>query len=809
MGKQKMGFIFKGILAGLLAVLFMVPAVYAQDEEEDTFMLEEITVTAEKREGNLQKVPISIQTVDGVELVTEAKQRIDEIMQGVVGVSSQGSQVGTSFFMRGLGNADFGPPVAGIEQSAVAVLIDGVYQNRGEVVRGGTLDMARAEVMRGTQSTTLGGSSLAGAVSLVSNDPVFEYEGFGSLGIGNYNLTSTQGVLNVPLADNHAARIAFSTEKRDGYLSSNAGNSDLTNARLKYRWQPTEAFNIVASVNHQIVGGNGVDTSVLTYSGKWEGYDPTKADEYGIVMGDPPIFGHVEGVDYEDRDDPWDDGYPADQWPNSPFRHTTIDQYSADIDWDLDIGTLTVTPSFQQAHFRSSEPPRGNSFRSEDRKQETTQLDMQLTSPPDALFEWLAGIYYYDTTYWGTIRGTGYNGDGGGPGCSRAEGAYYGYCWSSTDPNEQTSYSAYANITYPVLDTLRANAGVRYTKDEKYSRGSGGVSGTNAGPSGEYVYNPANEGEWDDVTYRVGAEYDMNDQSMLYVMYATGYQPGSFTFGSTTEAQTLEQWTAGIKSRFLQNRFQLNVEGFHSTYHNRPMQGGLSYYSDGYTGGTRCGDPFPGGAPFTYNGEGNYCYSYNSPPIPDLTSSGVDVEINFLITENDRFDASVEYLQSEQGGPTVSITASQLEANGFSAADAAATLNALASQSSAYDGLTLQNSPEWSANASYSHVFEMPDGSTMTPKINAEYRDTYWSQGGGPGANIVQPGNSIQDAYTLWNVFLNWTSSDDKFNISAYIKNIEDKPILTNLGAGAPGSPVEYVTLAPPRTFGVVLSVNL
>ena len=197
-------------------------------------------------------------------------------MRGIVGVSSQGSQVGTDFYMRGLGTADYGPPLGGVNQSAVAVMIDGVYQNRGEVVRGGTLDMARVEVMRGTQSTTLGGSSLAGAVSLVSNDPVFEYEGSGSLGIGDYHLVTTQGVLNVPLSDSQAVRLAYSTEKRDGYLSSNAGNSDMVNARIKYRWQPTETFDIIATFNHQDIGGNGVDTGVLTYNGSWEGYDQAK-----------------------------------------------------------------------------------------------------------------------------------------------------------------------------------------------------------------------------------------------------------------------------------------------------------------------------------------------------------------------------------------------------------------------------------------------------------------------------------------------------------------------------------------------------
>jgi iron complex outermembrane receptor protein len=807
-----MCFIFKGILVSLLALIFMAPVVSAQ-EEEDTFTLEEITVTAEKRETDLQKTAISIQTVSGTELVTEGKRRLDEIMQGIVGVSSQGSQVGTDFYMRGLGTGNFGPPVGGIEQSAVAVMIDGVYQNRGEVVRGGTLDMAQVEIMRGTQSTTLGGSSLAGAVSLVSNDPVFEYEGSGSLELGNYNLVNIQGVLNVPLTGNQAFRIAYAAEERDGYISSNAGNSDQTNARIKYRWQPSEDLNIVASYSHQLIGGNGVDSGVLTYYGYWEGYDEATdlAGGYDQIMGDPAMFGHVDGVRYDDRDDPWDDGYPADRWPNSPFRHTRIDQFSADIDWDLNIGTLTLIPSFQKAHFRSTEPPRAGSYRMEDRRQETSQLDLQLASPADAPFEWLAGLYYYDTTFWGTMPSVSYDGSSppGPPGpCSAAEGAEHTWCWGRTDPNEQTSYSAYGNVTYPVMDTLRLNAGLRYTQDEKSAQDYVNLGGTAAGPEGEWVVDRVSEGDWDDITYRVGGEYDITDQSMFYVMYATGYQPGTFAFGEALEEQTLEQWTAGIKSRWIQNRLQINIEGFHSTYHNRPMQGALSTFSDGWTGDSRCGGFGPGADPYTYNGAGDYCYSYDKPLVPDMVSSGADVEINFLITENDRLDGSIEYLKSEQGEPNLPVTESDLIGYNFSAEDAAEAIGALSSQTAQYDGLTMQNSPEWSANFSYSHVFDMPDGSTLTPKVNLEYKDTYWSQGGGPNANIVQPGDSVQDAYTLWNAFLSWTSSDDKYNISAYVKNIEDKPILTNLGQ-EPGQTFATVSLAPPRTFGVVLNISL
>jgi iron complex outermembrane receptor protein len=812
---------------GISLILLMgdIPRIFAQESATDEFMLEEITVTAEKRATNLQKTPVSIQTVAGDDLITEAKQRIDDIMQGVVGVSSQGSQVGTDFYMRGLGTADYGPPVGGVTQSAVAVLIDGVYQNRGEVVRGGTLDMAQAEVLRGTQSTTLGGSSLAGAVSLVSNDPVFNYEGSGSLGFGDYKLLTFQGVLNVPLADNQAVRLAFSSEKRDGYLSSNAGNSDMRNARIKYRWQPTETFDIIATINHQDIGGNGVNTGVLTYSGSWEGYDWTKDTAkgctsgcYDATMGDPKMFGHLPGESYEDRDNPWDDGYPADRWPNNPFRHTTIDQYSADINWDLGIGTLTVTPSYQKAHFRSQEPPRGNSYRAEDQKQETLQVDTQLTSAADAPFEWLAGLYYYDTTYSNLMPSVSLNGSGppgppGGPCSPNPEVSSVTWCYGNTDPNLQTTYAAYGNMSYPVLDNLTLNAGVRYTHDMKSTRRASDLPGTPEGPTGTWVFGDTQEGTWKAVTYRVGGQYDMTDKVMLYAMYATGYQPGTIVFGGANEKQSLEQITAGVKSRLLENRLQINLEGFNSTYHDRPMQGALSYFSPNYyalTGRNACGSGGgPDATPYTFDNDLGYaCYSSQSPTVPDMTSMGADLEINWLLTENDRVDASAEYLQSQQGKPRMPVTQSDLEGYGMSTALATDTYNALVSLASQYDGLTLQNSPEWSANVSYSHSFNFSSGSTLTPKVNMEYRDAYWSQGGGPGANIVMPGDSVQKAYTLWNAYLNWVSSDGKFNVNAYVKNIQNKPIKTNLGSEPDPNAPKYVTLAAPRTLGLVFSVK-
>ena len=97
--------------------------------------------------------------------------------------------------------------------------------------------------------------------------------------------------------------------------------------------------------------------------------------------------------------------------------------------------------------------------------------------------------------------------------------------------------------------------------------GRNDLTGTAAGPDGTFEYRSPTKGEWEDVTYRVGGQYDLTDQTMLYTMYATGYQPGTICHAAQViEKQTLEQWTAGVKTRCVRQpvagqcrRFPLDV----------------------------------------------------------------------------------------------------------------------------------------------------------------------------------------------------------------------------------------------------------
>lgn len=860
--------IFISHAAGILAAASAFSSTAFAQATTEEYELEEITVTAEKVERDLQKTAISIQVVSGEQLAAEGKKRIDEIISGTVGLQVQDGPTGATVYMRGINGTLFASAAGAANASTVAIVIDGVYQARSETVRGSTLDVSQVEVMRGTQSTTLGASSLIGAVSVVTNQPVFNFEGSGSLEFGNYNLLATQAVLNAPLSDNQALRIAYATNKRDGYISSNAGESDLSNARMKYRWQATDNLNVVATYEQQRIGGNGQAQSVLSYDGYWEAAAASRVPTasggtctsncYDWIAGYPTAYGHVATTTtYMDRSDPWDDGFPKKGYTNGPYYDSKLDTLSGNIDWNLGFGNLTLLPSYQRAEFVSNEPNIRTSIAHQNQTQNTYQFEARLASAAGSRLEWLVGAYWYDTTI-DSLFGTEIppNITPATTGCPTVP-ANTANCWRYQDTKDayQRTYSFYANVKWPIIDDLRLLAGVRYSHDDKGFKSSLQKWGTTTGPSSPFVAadylsiaqggtNPntqpapsgvngagltqggTGEKSFSGTPFRVGLEYDVVPSAMLYATYSKGYQAGNvqlsnYLTGGTPEFE-LEQYTVGAKSRWFDNRLQANVELFRSEFKNQPSAA-TPTATVGLTGGVYNGTTLsdlqcPGGAgnAGTWNPTAGFaCARQLAAVVPMIKSQGVDVELNWLPTANDRIDATVEYLESVQEAPTISVTAAQLATTPgiVDPAAANALIAGLNSYASAFDGRTLQNSPKWSANASYSHAFELAGGSTLTPRINAIYKSEYYTSGFG-SVNISDPvllARSTQKAYTLWNAFLSWQAAEGKFHIDAYVKNIDNKPVLLNynLGGPVPATSRGAVSLDAPRTFGVLFGVKL
>lgn len=785
--------------------------------------LEEIVVTAQKRETDLQKTAISMQVYAGETLKQQGKKRLDEIMGGVVGVQSQDSQLGSSFSIRGVDTGNTGGPQTN-PGATVAILVDGVYQPRTEVLRGGGLDVARVEVMRGTQSTNVGPGAIAGAVSVVSNQPVFDYQANGSIEVGNYDKRALEGVLNVPLASDQALRFAYYNSKRDGYISSNAGNEDLQQVRGKYRWRPNENLNAVLTAEHQSIAGNGVSAGVLTYSGYWEPYDSSRS--YLSTMGSPPLFGYVNNdVTFRERSNPWDDGYPADVWPNNPFRDTQISTYSANIEWNAGIGIVTVIPSVQKAKIDTVEPPRGGQYGTEHNSQDTRQFEARIASPFFSKLQWLGGVYYYYTDEPRTSARVTSPGVVAPPNIC-PPGNSYCYSWNDTQENSLTSKAVFGSLTYPVIDSVRLLGSARYSRDEKVNTASAAVNGTVTGPTVPYVYGTV-EGEWDAVTYRAGVEYDVLPQSMLYATYATGYQPGAAVYfalygppSATVSAKnTSDQITLGIKNKLFDNRLLLNVEAFLLKFKNRPFNDPTTYNVPGSA--DSCATFGTSGLVV---GANLGCINPNVSTVimPNQKSQGVDLEVSFLATAADRIDATFEYLAATYGAnpnaPSYT-TAQALAAAGIANPTAAQTdaANALLGGYDAlvgsYKGTVLQNAPKYSGNLSYGHTFTFAGGSSLVPRINMQYKDKYWAQGGGiapagftSATTALAKGSLVrQDAYSVFDFYTTWTNANGKFGATAYVKNIENEAVQTNI-TGENG--VTYISLNAPRTFGVIFNAS-
>jgi iron complex outermembrane receptor protein len=817
--------------ASALLAMAASPAGWAQAQTTAVASdsLEEIVVTAEKREVNLQKTSISIQVTSGEDLRKQGKKRIEEIMDGVVGVQAQGAEVGASFFMRGVGNdrSQTGGFGTAPTQNAVAIMVDGVYQGAREAVSSGTLDLAQAEVMRGPQSTTLGGSSLAGAVSLVSNKPAFQYEGFGTAEVGSYNKLALEGVLNAPLTDNQALRIAATTEKRDGYVSSGVGNSDIFIARLKYRWQISDDLDLVLTAAQQKVGGAPVTLGGLAASGYYIangscGVGGVVCD--GNNRGYPITYSHVNtSTTYKDRSNPWDDGMPNFAWGHEPMSHYASTTFSGNLDWATPLGKLSVVPSVQRGTLLTAEGGTSDFYLIEDNKYDTRQIDVNFSSNAGSKLTWLVGYNYYYTNTTGLDHfviapGAMAPGFGFGPSPPCPTGSAGCYSWLGIGESSQTTNSVYANASLSIVDSFRMIAGARYTKDSKGGQGTGDAApGTINTPGATFAYGPKGKAEWSKVTYRAGVEYDVRDQSMLYATFSTGYQPGNLQWNgmtasfTTTPALTLDQITVGIKNRFMDDKLQFNVEAFDSTYHDRGHAGAIAV---GNVSSAACTAAVAAAGMAAIAVSSTYdCLQASSLIVPKLKSTGADIEVNWLPTAADRVDFSLEYLKATQGTPEarsnpVTVASVNAAAGGANTAAATNLVNLFNARVQDFNGATLSSSPKLSGNLSYRHDFSMASGARLTPSVNVAYKSSYWTSFSLPAPlTPLNPGIAEQEAYALYNVNVGWTSADGKFTATAYGKNLQNKPVLLNYeGPGPRGA--ANVSLGDPRTLGLIMSVN-
>jgi iron complex outermembrane recepter protein len=479
---------FLQLLAGCSLVAVATPAMAqtteatppaqagGQTDDGGSVSNEDIIVTASKREQTLQEVPISV-SVTPAETIERAQIRDVIDLQTVVPslrVSQQQSSGATNFIIRGFGN---GANNAGIEPS-VGVFIDGVYRSRSAAAISDLPNVKRIEVLRGPQSTLFGKNASAGIISVVTQEPQFEFGGNVEASYGNYNAVILRGVVTGPISDSLAVSIGGNYNRRDGYARYVNLNQDV-NDRNRYGVRGQLLFRGSGSLRVRIIGDwDRIDEVCCTVANLFDGPTGNAVRALGGQVNSNRPFSY-------------------DSFANFPSTNE-IENYggSAQIDFDLtdNIGFTSISAyravrsfSNQDSDFTSLDSIGDNRSRT---NIDTYTQEFRVASNFDGPLNFLLGAFLFKEdisiqsqllfgrdfrNYANALSGGGYGaseaplrlvnptlpaGQFGAQGQGRFENYQYG----------NDAYSIFGQLDLEIVDGLTLTGGFNYTWDRKRVR---------------------------------------------------------------------------------------------------------------------------------------------------------------------------------------------------------------------------------------------------------------------------------------------------------------------------------------------------
>ncbi|MGB6307613.1 MAG: TonB-dependent receptor [Steroidobacteraceae bacterium] len=737
-------------LTALAATLHVSPGVADSSTPAPTAggdSLEDIVVTAQKRIENVQTIPIAITTISGDDIAQRAENHLDSSLRDVPALQVQSTPQGGEIYIRGVGaNGD-----SNFIDPSVALSFDGVYSGRSERLGTGLYDIDHIEVLRGPQGTIYGRDADAGAVNVISNNPIIgSSETRINLQAGNYDLVHVDAAQNIPINDQLALRIAAEREDRHGYFTNDGYSSHVGAVRFKALYLPTDDLSVqfLADYSHQT------------------GHLATTVAAAGPFAGPPAFVFNSSSDSCAGANGGWLDAEPNNPWYVDPCHPAdSIDYkfatFAFQVDYSMPWGTLTVIPTY--SYDRRSDITNlvvgddaffGGSLMSTVDAEDQKTGEVRLSSPAASRIKWVAGYYYLWTNNGGTFSGTtAYSGSVAGV----TEPLFN---VASLDAPATTSKAPFGQVTYPVTETFRVTGGLRFTQDSKSESDnvvSVAVPGYNSGVQTAHLNSSA-------TTYKAGVEFDAAPQSMLYAQVSTGYKAGGFDTTATPptsyQPEHVTAFEIGSKNRFLDGKLQINGDIYEYRYTDMQVQ---------FANPAVSALPIPAAyipADTTYSYFQQYVANGGS-----ATNKGAEFELRYRFTPNDELDLSAAYVNAHYGN------FSQTELTGLNGERVAAT-------------------PENSGVVGYDHDWALGDGK-LSLQANSKISGQYFTSVGSRGTNDY----GTQKAYTRSDASLIYRAAK-LYSVSAWVKNIEDK---AQLQYG--DYPLSRVVINTPRTYG--LNVNL
>ena len=747
------------------AALFLSISIPAQ-AQSDGLVLEEIVVTAQKREQILTDIGIAIDVISGDTLRESGATSLIDVARFSPGLNVQtpfGEYGYPLIALRGVNTDGF---IETLPQST-GVYADGVYLSQPPMQAFRLLDLERMEVLKGPQGTIYGRNTIAGAVNFISKRPTFEPEGYATLGVGNYSKSSLEAAFGGPLSDTVAGRLAVKVLRQTDSPITNTnpavgdgGEVDQIFARGSLLFRPNDDVELLV----QFHGGRD-DSDVWPFALIPAGAD-TDNDGIPDQLCDDFVRGDVEAAAINClAADPFVSGTTFNDTSGDPY---TINQnaigshnyrstgLAAELNWSFDTITLTAVTGwddFERLDFLDEDA--GPTVALDDvRQSDVTQFsqEIRLASDNESGPQWLAGLYYSSDELEGSP--------------SFDSGGRQDFSTLETD-----TLGVFGQVEFPVKDDLALTVGGRWTDVQRdffyQTNGFGTAPELQAGINTTFSDS--------DYSAKIALDWHPSDDTLIYGSVSRGFNAGTFnsqflaTVENTlpTKSESMVALEVGVKSTLAGGRASIEAAVYHYDFT----------------------DPQVVAVEPLSNISANLLINAD-----DATLKGAELKFVALITDWLEFDLGVAYIDSEYGSLSTSIAGT---GTGSPFPDNAPVFGSTLVNLS---GNSFANHPELSINSS---------ARVMLP-INGNWQfvgniDFLWED------EIQRDLRATQALFTESHIDVDLRlavqSTDQKWDVAIWARNLTDETYLTEayevLGFGFYIAAGNYNY---PRTYGIDLT---
>jgi iron complex outermembrane receptor protein len=546
--------ILGSISAVLTAVLVGSTATAAETIEPPSKVIEEIVVTAQKREGSLRKTPIAITAVTAEMIEKLDVSDINALAKLAPSLTYNHAYAGLQLYIRGVGQD---APTVG-NSPGVAVYVDGVYHGHQFANAATAVDTERFEVVRGPQGTLYGRNSTGGNINITSAKPHFDSELKIAVTAGSDSLQKYAVTGNLPIKEDLIAiRGTVASQDRDGYRKNLFDGSDIdgfdsTAAKLAVLVTPSADLEILFSADYQKDKG---DSRPATYVQKVPGSGLSPLDFGGKTGGS-------ERTDvYHDVEDDQD---------------TELKGISATVTWQLGNKTLKSITSYRESERSGFADADGTdlAFTTNTNFTDTEEFSQEfnlLGSGMDERLEWIVGVNYYaddassSALFHLPIFALFFPDL---PPAETLDGTLTSIPFlHSSQAEELRSVGVFAQGTYDLSDQTRLTLGYRYTSEEKDVKVS---VVSNITPPASHCIDAKGSEDWSPSTFKIGLDHDFSDGNMMYASLSRGFKAGGFNVaacgGNPFDEEVIDAFELGYKGVFLDGQLSLFLAAYYYDY---------------------------------------------------------------------------------------------------------------------------------------------------------------------------------------------------------------------------------------------------